>query len=72
MDEDAQLERQPRSGPLSPSSRQGLTPARVEYPKTTRAAVATALRRLVRKGLAEKRGNKMEGVEFRRKDATKT
>lgn len=36
-------------------------------PKTGRQVVATALRRLCAKGLANKRGDRTSGVEFRRK-----
>jgi hypothetical protein len=38
-------------------------------PRVERQVVATALRRLAASGVAEKRGDRSEGIEFRRKQA---
>ena len=38
-----------------------------EWPKASRAAVSTALQRLADRGVAEARGNRQQGYEYRRK-----
>jgi hypothetical protein len=40
---------------------------KAKHPKVQRAVVALALRRLEKGGVAEKRGDRVAGVEFRRK-----